>query len=687
MSKAILECRKLRKLYRGEGGNTLALDSFSASFPSTGLVAVTGKSGCGKSTLLCLLSLMEKPTSGKVYFLGKDVSKFKRKEKMRFLREDSAFVFQHYGLFEDKSVLDNVMIPLRMTGEGEKKGRERALFMLDYLHLEDKENQIVSTLSGGEKQRVALARALVKSPKVLFCDEPTGALDEKNGVAVMEMISSMSKTRLVIMVSHNEKLVSKYADRTIVMEDGKIKEDKVNRKVPEAYEDKKLHVFSSRWATLFFKGYLLSDFKRNFLTFLSGSFGSVGILLSIAYMHGNGPALKKESQRSLEYLSAQISKKEVVSTGNSPLSLTRTIKPKLEEAEEYLSLFSSISIEEDLSYFLPNHAQYSLGENQFNDASFLPIFDITLEEYGSSFLREGERIEEETINVCYVNDLYASTHPDIIGKKIELALTIPFEVLTLHEEVNLYYSFEVKGVMEEFSFLNVPKIYYSYPMLKQELRSIALAKLSEAFKREISVYDCIDLGLGGCNAEDYQVYFHDPSEIDKAYSLMEKGGEFTLTSSCYMSYSSLSTLSKAFEVCLWLLFGICLAGVIAITAMSFLSLYFKRRKEIALQFSLGAKNSEVIGLFTLESILVSVLYFALAFIVYPFVAKGFNQLLGMNFGINSALTLPEQLSIFGLSVPFFVIVAVAALVLAILSSALPIGLSLRKGLRTELRDE
>ncbi|MBQ2069965.1 MAG: ABC transporter ATP-binding protein/permease [Bacilli bacterium] len=682
----ILECKKLRKLYQGEGGNTLALDSFSAAFPSSGLTAIVGKSGSGKSTLLCLLSLMEKPTSGQIYFEGKDINRFKAKERMRFLREDTAFVFQHYGLFEDKSVIENVMIPLKMNGDGGKKGREKALFYLSYLHLEEKENQCVSTLSGGEKQRVALARAMVKSPKVLFCDEPTGALDEKNGEEVMKLISSLSKTRLVVLVSHNTKLVEKYADRIIEMEDGVMKQDKTIRKVPPAYEDKKLHVFSSRYLSSFFLSHLKKDIKRDFLTFLSGAFGLLCILLSVSYMHGNEPALKRESKRSLEYLSAQIYKKEVISAGNSPLALTKTIKPSLEETNVFLSSISSYSIEEDLSYFLPRSPSYSIGENEFCDASFLPIYDITLNEYGSSFLSVGENGKED-IGVCYVNHLYEKAHRGIVGKRIELSLKIPFDYLSIHEEVELFYNFEVKGVLNEFPFLNTPKVYYSYPCLKKELQEIRLEKISEAFNGDISVYDCVKLNLGGCAKSEYLLYFHDPNEMDKAFELMVEEGDMVLSSSCYMGYSSLLTLSKAFEVCLWLLFAICLIGVIAITSMSFLCLFFSKRKETALLFSLGAKRKEVIALFSIESVFVCLLYVGVSFLSFPLLADLFNKLLSFHFGINGAVVLPTQLEILGFGIPFLLLVAGIAVIIAILSCALPVSFSIRKGLRKELRDE
>ena len=316
----------------------------------------------------------------------------------------------------------------------------------------------------------------------------------------------------------------------------------------------------------------------------------------------------------------------------------------------------------------------------------MPVYDIGLDEYGSGFLSAGTKGKND-IGVCYVNHLYAESHKEILGKRIELSLKIPFDYLSIHEEVELFYNFEVKGVLNEFPFLNTPKVYYSYPCLKRELQSIRLERISEAFSGDISVYDCVELNLGGCAKSEYLLYFHDLAEMDKVFELMAVEGDMVLSSSCYMGYSSLLTLSNAFELCLWLLFGICLLGVIAITSMSFLCLYFSKRKETALLFSLGAKRKEVIVLFSFESALVCFLYVGASFLSFPFLSNLFNKLLSLHFGINDAVVLPTQIGLLGFNLPFLLLVAVIAFIIAILSCALPVYFSIRKGLRKELRDE
>ena len=684
---SVLECSKLKKVYRSKDDRTVALTNFSLDFPECGIVAIQGKSGSGKSTLLCLLAGVETPDSGSVYFNGKNIASFSKKEKLRFARSDTSFVFQHYGLFEDKTVYENIMLPLRMIGRQRSQTKESVSFLISHFGLEGCEKRKVKTLSGGEKQRVALIRALVKAPRVLFADEPTGALDEENGEAVMKMLSSMSQQSLIVMVSHNTGLVERYADRIITLKDGVKVRSKVVREKEHSNSNEKKAKKSSGWIFSFLKDYVFQDAKRNFLTILSGFVGLSSMLASIGYFMGSPRAIEQNGKRSLGYYSAYLSKKENVSVSDSPLILTRQSKPTMDEAKEYLRDFGDVSIEDDLSYFFPSNQLYSYGDAEYSDAFFTPIYDITLSEFGASFLKAGSSVNEPTLGACYVNDCFEKAHGTKIGDKIQLTLQIPVKNNEICDDIELPITFEVKGIASEFSFLNNPKVYYSYPSFSEAIKEIGLPNFSQAFKMDFRISDFIRIYPEFCLGRGYQVYFHSDDSVKKAFTLIEKGGALALESPSYTAISSFASLSEAFRMCLMLLLSISVLGIVGVTGMSFLSLFLKRKKEIALLFSLGASRGEVLSIFLCESGVLTCLYAALSIFAFDYLAQGLNRLLWMNFGMANLISLPKYLVLPYFKVPFLALFALGALLLSLLSSALPIALSMRRGLRKELRDE
>ena len=253
-----LSCSKLTKTYEGQTEGVIALNSFTYSFPDKGLVSILGKSGSGKSTLLCLLSLMEKPTAGKVYFKGDDINALPDKSKNRFLRDKTSFIFQHYGLFDKDTVLDNVILPLLMQGCSRKKAIKKAETILLRFGLRGFARREVATL------------ALIKKPRIIFADEPTGALDAHNGEEVMKMLSSASKSALVIMVSHNKELVETYSDRILHLKDGKLVNEEKLKAQDDIEEEKTTTGVSSFWIFRFFGKFFKEDFRRN-IVLLKGS--------------------------------------------------------------------------------------------------------------------------------------------------------------------------------------------------------------------------------------------------------------------------------------------------------------------------------------------------------------------------------------------------------------------------------
>ena len=252
-----------KKFLSGNGKEKVVLNSVSISFPNNGLYAVVGKSGSGKSTFLNMISLMDKPTSGTISFNNQDISKWNRKRINEYRNKDIGFVFQHYHLLENETVLFNVMLPLLISGKTTKEAGNVAKANLKKIGFkEELYNHKCKDLSGGEKERVAILRALVNNPKVVFADEPTGALDSRNSLLIMKTFKEVSKERLVIIVTHNLSLVEKFADSIIAIKDGKIREKKKNY-IKENYfknEVSKITPRNNKWCLSLMK----SNFKRRF---------------------------------------------------------------------------------------------------------------------------------------------------------------------------------------------------------------------------------------------------------------------------------------------------------------------------------------------------------------------------------------------------------------------------------------
>ena len=223
----MIRVQNLKKSYKEKGGSEYeAIREINLIFSDVGLVSVLGPSGCGKTTFLNLLSLLDIPTDGDIYFRNLNISSFKESDKESFRHYSIGFVYQEYNLVEHLNVFDNVKLAFNIGSSVEQNKEneivERALEQLNISHLR---KRFPNTLSGGEKQRVAIARALVNNPQVILADEPTGALDAKTSVDVMDVLKELSKSRLVLIVTHNDKLAEKYSDRIIEMSDGVIVND------------------------------------------------------------------------------------------------------------------------------------------------------------------------------------------------------------------------------------------------------------------------------------------------------------------------------------------------------------------------------------------------------------------------------------------------------------------------------
>ncbi len=220
----MLEVVNLSKIYKSKGGTEVkALDDVSLRFPETGMVFLLGKSGSGKSTLLNVCGGLDSPTSGEIIVKGRSSKDFTQGDFDSYRNTFIGFIFQEYNILNEFTVEDNIALALELQGKPKDKATIDAL--LKEVDLEGLAKRRPNTLSGGQKQRIAIARALIKSPEIIMADEPTGALDSNTGKQVFETLKKLSRSKLVIVVSHDRDFAEQYGDRIIELKDGKILSD------------------------------------------------------------------------------------------------------------------------------------------------------------------------------------------------------------------------------------------------------------------------------------------------------------------------------------------------------------------------------------------------------------------------------------------------------------------------------
>lgn len=227
----MIEIKNIKKRFRTEDIETMALNNVNLSVKEGEFVAIMGPSGCGKSTLLNIVGLLDSPNEGSYKFLDKEIVGLQEHKRTDHRKGNLGFVFQNFNLINNLSVFENVELPLIYLKEGKGKRREKVLNVLERMKIEHRSGHYPQQLSGGQQQRVAIARAVVANPKLILADEPTGNLDSKNGAEVMALLTELNKEgTTIVMVTHSNR-DAQYAHRIINLFDGKIATETVNQPI------------------------------------------------------------------------------------------------------------------------------------------------------------------------------------------------------------------------------------------------------------------------------------------------------------------------------------------------------------------------------------------------------------------------------------------------------------------------
>jgi len=227
----MIKIQNLKKSFRTEEVETLALNNVKLNVAEGEFVAIMGPSGCGKSTLLNIIGMLDNPTDGNYQFAGHEVGGLKESQRTQLRKGNLGFVFQSFNLIDELTVYENVELPLIYLKMNKKERKEKVMAVLERMKIAHRAKHFPQQLSGGQQQRVAISRAVVTNPKLILADEPTGNLDSKNGIEVMNLLTELNQEgTTIVMVTHSDR-DSHYAHRIVNLFDGQIVTESQNRAI------------------------------------------------------------------------------------------------------------------------------------------------------------------------------------------------------------------------------------------------------------------------------------------------------------------------------------------------------------------------------------------------------------------------------------------------------------------------
>lgn len=403
----MLELKNIVKEYETADEKVVALKGVNMEFRKSEFVSILGPSGCGKTTLLNIIGGLDRYTSGDLIINGKSTADFTDKDWDTYRNHSVGFVFQSYNLIPHQTVVENVELALTLAGIGAKERRERAIAVLEKVGLKNKINARPNQLSGGQMQRVAIARALINDPEILLADEPTGALDSKTSVQIMELLKELSSERLIIMVTHNPELAEKYSTRIIRLLDGElvgddkplsdeeiISEREAEKVKPTVNKGRKKTSMSFLTAlSLSFRN-LMTKKGRTILVSFAGSIGIIGIALILSLSSGFQTYINRVQADTLSNypITVQDTYSDFTSVLGSGDASGKTEYPDSTEItandslKKMLESIADSQVKNNLSAFKKWLDEKDYDKNKINAIKY--TYDLNLEIYGENYKGE-----------------------------------------------------------------------------------------------------------------------------------------------------------------------------------------------------------------------------------------------------------------------------------------------------------
>ena len=701
----VLRIANLTKKYKvGETGEKTVLDNVSFILASSGLVAVVGKSGSGKSTLLNMISLLDKPTSGRIYFNNENVETWDKKRIEQYRNQDIGIVFQNYHLLENETGLFNVALPLLISGENKKIALQLAKNIIEDLGInEEFYNRKCRDMSGGEKERIAILRAIINKPKIVLADEPTGALDTKNSIMVMEIFKKISKNHLIIFVTHNLSLVEKYANQIISIKDGKIESniDKLpNKDIDVKYEKTKIKSKSS-WCYSLTKSNFKRRFKRNQFSIFGLVIGLVSSMLILGFAFGHKDSIKKKSYDQFNFGVATIYKETSQNISGSKMSLIQMSKLNKEEIDSIKEEISPFEIEPNTDALLPIAPTITSGDVTLGELTYYPIYSFNANYINKSFLINGTVPDGDTQNEVVINKsaykyLKEKFNSDPIGLKFLIHSEYENHYYTGENSkpvITDYFIYDknvlITGVVDDFYFLSTPKVYYSYSAFKEHLQETLLVNLSAYLNVEMCWYDYLDLVSDSdpiCSFS-HRLFLKDVNHPERLEDYIgDIPDPFVLDSTSITICKTFLDLMDAATMGMELFLFITLIGTMLIMGIISLSSYSEDKKTSAILTCLGAKKGDIFSIYFYENLLLGGVALFLSFVIAPILAFAGNKIISYYTGFTNMINIPF-LSFMNIPLLFPLILIVGTLLVCIVSTYIPLFFSKKISPKEELSEE
>ena len=668
----MLEVSKVSKTFKLDSKTSIkVLDDVTFTLPDQGLFFIFGKSGSGKSTLLNILELICTPDSGNICLDGKSLLKLNKKEKNNLLKNYCGVLFQDFNLFENLTINENLEIAMRIKGciDYERKNKLIKKYGLSKLL-----NSKINKLSGGEKQRVALIRALIGNPKIIFCDEPTGALDYKNSIMLMNDLKEVSKEALVIVVSHNEKLIKDYNEGCIEIVDGiavlhniKSKQNKPKKSLNKKKERGFIRYFAFKKLKL--------NIKKNLISFLSLFFGITIILSSISFLIGFNTVSNNLENNFPDNNIFEVYKNEYYDSSNSNINLVKKVRPNINTVKNVFNVYKDIDIVPSLNYFLDSDITLKVLGKEFKN--------ITYSFYYKNSYSKNIYLNQFAENLIPKNKILGINSNFSLKKKIELY--VKDEEKIVNDNFVFNEDFIINKIINQFTYLNVPRVYLPYNYLLNILKNYYPMNISNVLGVPTNYYELLINSKNDDAISSYSFFVisNNDQERKEIYKLADycqntkntiidvQNNPHTLSKSFIDLTNSLIIGLKIFLII------ICLCNVFLIGFLTFSS-FNKSRKETAILKVLGVRNSSLNELYVLEQFIVLLFAFLISTISYVII---------INFGNNVTKSIFFSDFLFDFNFGVYLLIFLIFIILTIVSTMIPILVSSNIDVAKELKEE
>lgn len=700
----IISLSSISKTYQlDNGGSRTVLNNISLTLPSCGLVSIVGKSGSGKSTLLNMISLLDNPSSGSIIYKSENINAWSKKRKERYKNSDIGIIFQSYHLLENETAIFNIMLPALIMGKNAKEAEFAAKNLLKSINYDENlYYKKCRDLSGGEKERVAILRALINNPNIVLADEPTGALDTHNSSIIMDILKDVSKTRLVILVSHNQKLVEEYSDRIIFIKDGFIERIEDKRKIKNDTkrnaEIKKIK--NKKWVEKLSLSNFKRRFKRNIISILSLVIGLVSSLLIVGFATGNKTSIINRSYQQLDYGVSTFYRETSQTIPGSKMSLIQVTRPSIDEVLSQSSINDFFYVEPNCDALLSPGALIKVGERSLDDVVLSPVYSFNSETIDKNLLIQGNipdnSFNEVVINKTAYNNLNKKMDSNPVGINVILHYDYEYHYYTNETKIPVIKdsfifnkTVTIVGVVDDFDFLSTPKIYYSYTSFKDVLLETTVVNLSTYLDYKVTWYELL-LDCDGSDALSsytYRLFLKDHRNNSKLKGISESIPKpYKMETNSIVVTDTLLDLMSAATMGMEVFLVIAIIGTALIIGIISFSSYSEDKKTSAILTCLGSSKSDIFSLYLNENFAIGLISLLVSFLLAPLLSFIANNVIKKLTTFENMINIPFRYFM-GTPMLLPLLIIVFTMLICIVATYVPLFFSKKISPKEELSEE